>query len=85
MYVFESLECQCYESDEFRDVEVDVMEERCRELLESRGIDSGQKFLQVFVGPFEQKMRERGEDRASWWKWTSAFLFRTRLRGFEFK
>jgi hypothetical protein len=85
MYVFGNLECSCYESDEFWDVEVNIIEERCRQPVESRGIDSGQKLLRVFVYPFEGKPPESGEDRASWRKQTSVFLVRTRLRGVELK
>jgi hypothetical protein len=68
---------------EFWGVEVNVIEERDRQQLESGGIDPGHKVLQVFVDPFEPKRSESGKDRASWRRWTSAFLVRTRLRGIE--
>jgi hypothetical protein len=52
--------------DEFWDVKADIIEELCPQLVESRGIDPGQKFLQVFVDTFEREAHESGEDRASW-------------------
>src|SRR5450631_649322 len=70
---------------EFWGVEVKIIKERDRQPVESRGVDPGQKVLQVFVDPFEPKLRESGKDRASWRRWTSAFLVRTRLRGVELK
>jgi hypothetical protein len=74
---------QCHELDEFWDVEVDIIEERCQQQVESRGIDSGHKFLQLFLYPFERKDPESGEDGASCRRWTSAFLVRRRFRGFK--
>jgi hypothetical protein len=53
--------------------------------VELRGIDPGHKYLEEFEHPFELKILESGEDRASWQKWTSSFAFGMRLRGFEFK
>jgi hypothetical protein len=70
---------------EFWSGEVNIVEERDRQQVESRGIDPGHKVLQVFVDPFERKPRESGKDRASWRRWTSCFLVRTRLRGVEAK
>jgi hypothetical protein len=70
---------------EFWGVEVNVIEENCRQPVQSRGIDPGNKFLQVFVDPFERERRESGEDRATWRRRTSAFLVRGRLRGVELK
>jgi hypothetical protein len=72
---------------EFWGVEVNIIEERDLQQVESRGIDPGHKVLQVFVDPFEPKLGESGKDRyrASWRRWTSAFLVRTRLRGVESK
>ena len=61
------------ELGEFWGVEVDIIEERYLHLVDLRGIDSGQKFLQVFAGPFEQKLQESGEDKASWQKWRLGF------------
>jgi len=42
-------------------VEVDIIEERGRQLVESRGIDPGQKLLHVFVDPFEVKRKRERE------------------------
>jgi hypothetical protein len=53
------------ESDEFWGVEVNVIEGRYRQVVDLRGVDPGQKFLQLFVDPFEPKFRESGEDNAS--------------------
>jgi hypothetical protein len=71
--------------DEFLGVEVDIIEEPGRQLVESRGIDLGHKFLQVFVYSFEIETRESGENKASWRRWTLAFLVGKGLRGFEIK
>jgi hypothetical protein len=65
---------------------VDVrIKERCIQLAELRGIDPGHEFLQVFVHPFEPKIRESGEDRANWRKWMSRFEVGKRMKGWEFK
>jgi hypothetical protein len=40
---------------EFRGVEVNIIEELCQQPVESRGVDLGQKFLQVFIYTFERK------------------------------
>ena len=51
---------------EFRGVEVSIIEERCEQLAEPRGIDPGEKVLRVFVDAFERKTSESGKGRASW-------------------
>ena len=51
---------------EFRGVEVNIIEKRCEQPVESRGIDPGDEVLRVFVDPFERKIREIGEDRPSY-------------------
>ena len=53
---------------EFWGVEINIIEieKLCRQPVESRGIDLGQKFLQVSVHTFERKTFQSGEDRASW-------------------
>ena len=61
------------ELDEFWGTEVNIIEELYQQLVDLRGIDPGHKFFQVFVGPFEPKSRESGEDKASWQKWRLGF------------
>jgi len=46
------------------DVKVEVHEEYDAEVVEKRGIYSGQKVLQVFINTFEYKFGESGEDKA---------------------
>jgi len=67
---------------EFRGVEVNILEERRHQLVESRGIDTGNKVLQVFVGPSEPKLGESREDKTSWGRWRLAFLV---MRVYEFQ
>ena len=50
---------------EFWGVGVNMTEELGRQPVGSRGIDPGQKVLQVFVDPLERECRESGKDRAS--------------------
>jgi hypothetical protein len=59
---------------EFQGVEVNIIEGRCHQHAESRGVDTGHKVLQVFVGPPEPKLDESREDKASWWRWRTTFL-----------
>src|SRR6267154_1474559 len=70
---------------EFWDVKVNIIEERCRQQVELRGIDPSHEFLEVFVDTFEGEIHESGKDRASWRKWRSAFEVGIRFRGSEFK
>ena len=51
---------------EFRGVEVDIIEKRCEQPVESRGIDPGDEVLRVFVDPFERETGESGKGRAGW-------------------
>ena len=47
-------------------------------LVESRGIDLGQDFLQIIAGSFESNFGESGEDRACQRMGTSALKFQGR-------
>jgi hypothetical protein len=59
-------------SVKFWGIEANISDKRCRQPAELRGIDPGDKFLQVFVHPYEPKNRESGEDTANWREWMSA-------------
>jgi hypothetical protein len=73
---------------EFWGVKVNIIEARYRQPVDLRGIDPGHRFLQVFVDPFERKCSESGQGKASWQKWTLAFVESRRPflpKGFEAK
>jgi len=47
-------------------VEVHEVEECDGEVVKKRGIDSGQKVLQILISAFERNFGESGEDKAFW-------------------
>ena len=61
------------ELEELWCVEYDLIEEVYVQIVESRGIDSGQDLLQIFAVPFEFNIGETGEDRACRRRGMSAF------------
>jgi hypothetical protein len=53
----------------------------CRQPVESRGIDPGHKFLQVFVDAIKEEKPERGKDRTCGWRRTLVFPVGRRYKG----
>lgn len=58
-----------------------VLGESYTGVVKQRGIDLGNKVLQVFSGPTEHKMSKSGEDSACWRRWTRVT---GKYGGFEF-
>jgi len=67
------------------DVKVEVHEKRNIEVLKKRGIDSGQKVLQIFINASEKKFGESWEDKACGRRQRSACSVGSRSRGTELK
>jgi hypothetical protein len=65
-------------------VEYDIIEEGYARVMELRGIDEGQKVLQILADPLEIKTCENREDRAGQGRQTSACRIRASSRGLEF-
>ena len=77
---------------EFRGTEDIILEEGCDQLVELRGIDTGHKVLQVFVGPSELKLGEGKENTAScrrrrrrWWWWKAVLVIMMKVCELKFK
>src|SRR5712671_2210410 len=68
-----------------RDIKLEVHEECDVEVVDKRGIDSGQKVLQILINAFEPKFGESGEDKACERVQKSAGRVGARLRGMESK
>jgi len=58
------LSCVTYKPVKLWDVKVAVHEKYDVEVVEKRGVDSGQKDLQILIRAFECKFGESGEDKA---------------------
>jgi len=65
------------------EVKVEVHEKRDAEVVEKRGIDSGQKVLQIHINASESKSGESGKDKACGRKQKSACWVGARSRGTE--
>jgi len=64
--VVECLEpfCLTYKPAKLWDIEVEVHEKYDVEAIEKRGIDSGQKALQILMNAFEGEFVENGDGKA---------------------
>src|SRR5712671_754282 len=67
------------------DVEVEVHEKYDVEVVEKRGVDSGQEVFQILINTFEYKSGESGEDKACERRQRSACWVGARSRGMESK
>jgi len=67
------------------DVKVEVHEKYDVEVVKKRGIDLGQKVLQILINAFERKVGESRGDKACGRRQRSAFWIGARSRGTESK
>jgi len=77
--------CVTYKPVKLWDTKVEGLEEHDEEAVEKRGIDSGQKVLQIRINASEHKVGESGEDKAWGWRRRSACWVGERLRVVEHK